>query len=75
MRAETIYNVARHYAKLMQGKPEQRLEFRKTLYSLWRAEIYTYTEYQFILGYVYKSFGVIETNAYKPFGTKRIYSF
>ena len=43
-------------------KASQRLEFRKTLSALWRADLYTYTEYQFILGYVYKTFGIIESN-------------
>lgn len=75
-RIQAIYGVAKHYAKLMKGyKASQWLEFRKTLSALWRADLYTYTEYQFILGYVYKTFGIIESNAYKPFGTRRIYDF
>lgn len=74
-RSEAIYGVAKHYAALCKGNVANRLEFRRTLYSLWRVNIYTYTEYQFILGYVYKTFGVIECNAYKPFGTRRIYNF
>lgn len=75
-RTQAIYGVAKHYAKLMKGyKASQRLEFRKTVSALWRADLYTYTEYQFILGYVYKTFGIIESNAYKPFGTRRIYDF
>lgn len=75
-RSKAIFGCAKHYAKLMKGyKTSQRLEFRKTLSALWRADLYTYTEYQFILGYVYKTFGIIESNAYKPFGTRRIYDF
>ena len=63
-RIQAIYGVAKHYAKLMKGyKASQRLEFRKTLSALWRADLYTYTEYQFILGYVYKTFGIIESNS------------
>ena len=62
-RIQAIYGVAKHYAKLMKGyKASQRLEFRKTLSALWRADLYTYTDYQFILGYVYKTFGIIESN-------------
>ena len=62
-RIQAIYGVAKHYAKLMKGyKASQRLEFRKTLSALWRADLYSYTEYQFILGYVYKTFGIIESN-------------
>lgn len=64
-RIQAIYGVAKHYAKLMKGyKASQRLEFRKTLSALWRADLYTYTEYQFILGYVYKTFGIIESNGH-----------
>ena len=75
-RTQAIYGVAKHYAKLMKGyKASQRLDVRKTLSALWRADLYAYTEYQFILGYVYKTFGIIESNAYKPFGTRRIYDF
>lgn len=74
-RTEAIYKAAKHYAALCKGNVTCRLELRRTLHSLWRVNIYTYTEYQFILGYVYKTFGVIESNAYKPFGTKRIYDF
>lgn len=74
-RNEAIYKVAKHYATLCKGNVTDRLELRKTLHSLWRVGIYSYTEYQFILGYVYKTFGIIESNAYKPFGTRRIYDF
>lgn len=73
-RSKAIYETAKHYAKLI-SKPEQRLEFRKTLSALWKVDIYTYTEYQYILGYVYKSFGFIEQNAYKPSLTKRVYKW
>lgn len=71
-RSEAIYNTAKHYAKLV-NKPEQRYEFRRTISALWRADVYTYTEYQFILGYVYKSLDRIEKNAYKPYSVRRIY--
>lgn len=74
-RSKAIYEVAKNYAALCKGNAISRLELRKALHSIWRAGIYTYTEYQYILGYVYKTFGVIESNAYKPFGTRRIYNF
>ena len=74
-RAEAIYKVAKIYAASCKGNVSSRLELRKALHSIWRTGIYTYTEYQYILGYVYKTFGIIESNAYKPFGTRRIYDF
>lgn len=75
-RSKAIFGCAKHYAKLMNNcKQGQRIEFRRTLSALWRADLYTTTEYNYILGYVYKSLGKIESNAYKPFGTRRIYSF
>ena len=60
-RNEAVYEVAKRYAKLCQCKPE----FRKALSVLQSAGVYTYTEYQFILGYVYKTLGLIKQNAYK----------
>ena len=58
-RSKAIYEVAKRYAKLCQCKPE----FRKALSVLQSA--YTNTEYQFILGYVYKTLGLVKQNAYK----------
>lgn len=60
-RTEAIYEVAKRYAKLCQCKPE----FRKALSVLQSTDVYTDTEYQFILGYVYKTLGLIKQNAYK----------
>ena len=74
-RAEAIYKVAKLYAASCKENASSRLKLRKALHSIWRAGICTYTDYQYILGYVYKTFGVIESNAYKPFGTRRIYDF
>ena len=74
-RTEAIYTTAKHYAKLLQGKPEQRLEFRKAISALWRTGVYTYAEYNYVLGYVYKSLGLIERNTYRTYGTKRVYKF
>lgn len=45
-RSKAIYKAAKHYAKLMKGyKTSQRLEFRKTLSALWRADLYTVSVY------------------------------
>lgn len=60
-RSKAIYEAAKRYAKLCQDKPE----FRKALSALQSTNAYTDTEYQYILGYVYKSLGLIEQNAYK----------
>lgn len=55
-RSKAIYEAAKRYAKLCQ---------RKALSALQSTNAYTDTEYQYILGYVYKSLGLIEQNAYK----------
>lgn len=72
-RVKAIYKTAKNYADIMKTYPKYRIELRKTIRTLWDSNICTYTEYQYILGYSYKAIDYIESNAYKPRGTRRIY--